>query len=97
MNNKKNSRKQIKNKLLKVDSLTAYFRKKIKEVFGDTKNIEVERCHNNVYVEPYGELPAYIIYAPDEEDHINTFKIVAQRYEKGNKSRMKVIKILDIE
>lgn len=91
-----NNRKQIKNKLLKVDCLTAVFDKKLKEAFGDITNIKVDRCHDKVYIDFHGECPAFLVYDSAEDGYTKTFKIAAKRYENNQKSMMKVIKILDL-
>ena len=94
MNNKKIERNNIINKLLKVDCLTAYFIKTIKEFFSDPNNIEISKCHHKVFVEYYGYCNSYIIKEKSSKDYYFVFKIVTLRYDKNNKSMTKVIKVL---
>lgn len=93
---KANSRKQIINKIKKVDTKMAFFEKAIKQAYGETKNIKVESCHTTYNVSNIGECPTYIAFDESEDGYTKTIKFAAQRYEKDNAVMMKVVKILSI-
>lgn len=66
---KANSAKQIKNKLIKVDTLENNFEKAVIKTYGDAEGIKFKNCNATEQIDFVGECPVYMVYDDNENGY----------------------------
>jgi hypothetical protein len=91
------SAKQIRNKLIMVDTLKSNFEKVVKSTYGEEGNVAIVSMDKTENIDGIDYLVFIVLDENDSEIETENkiFKIAVQEYKSGTNTMMKVIKILN--